>query len=132
MHTYFDHSIFEFVCTVFQNLEKLANLKLLSIQSNRITVIEGLDHLTLLEELYISHNGIKCIQGLEKLVSYNYVLCEIDLCIYKYTIALSVCTQVNLSTLDLANNQIKKMENISHLVKLEEFWVKILLSDDTK
>lgn len=32
--------------------------------------------------------------------------------------------KVNLGTLDLANNQIKKLENVSHLEKLEEFWVR--------
>ncbi len=30
---------------------------------------------------------------------------------------------MNLTTLDLANNQIKKLENVCHLVNLEEFWV---------
>ena len=48
---------------------ELKKLKLLSIQSNRITEIEGLEELTLLEELYLSHNGIKCIGGLAELVS---------------------------------------------------------------
>ena len=31
--------------------------------------------------------------------------------------------QLNLTTLDLASNRITKIENVSHLVKLEEFWV---------
>jgi len=30
---------------------------------------------------------------------------------------------VNLTTLDVASNRIKVVENMSHLVKLEEFWV---------
>ena len=31
--------------------------------------------------------------------------------------------QVNLVTLDLADNKIKRVQNVSHLFKLEEFWV---------
>lgn len=48
-----------------QNLDKLKRLRLLSIQSNRITKIEGLEALTELEELYISHNGVEKLGGLE-------------------------------------------------------------------
>lgn len=48
-----------------QNLDKLVKLRLLSIQSNRITKIEGLEELLNLEELYFSHNGIKRLEGLE-------------------------------------------------------------------
>jgi len=36
--------------------------------------------------------------------------------------------QVNLTTLDVASNRIKVVENISHLIKLEEFWVCVFLS----
>lgn len=34
--------------------------------------------------------------------------------------------QVNLGTLDLASNQITRLENVAHLEKLEEFWVRNL------
>lgn len=49
----------------FQGLDKLAKLRLLSIQSNRITKIEGLENLSNLEEFYISHNGLEKLEGLE-------------------------------------------------------------------
>ncbi len=49
-------------------------LRVLSLQSNRITVIEGLDALINLKELYLSHNGIKTIQGLQHLVSIDNVI----------------------------------------------------------
>lgn len=49
-----------------QGLETLKSLKILSIQSNRITKLENLEELTNLEELYISHNGLEKIEGLEK------------------------------------------------------------------
>jgi Leucine-rich repeat (LRR) protein len=32
-------------------------------------------------------------------------------------------SQVNLTTLDVGNNMIEKIENMSHLTKLQEFWV---------
>ena len=50
-------------------MDTLKKLKILSIQSNRITKLEGLGELDALEQLYLSHNGIKKIEGLEKNVS---------------------------------------------------------------
>jgi protein phosphatase 1 regulatory subunit 7 len=44
----------------------LKSLRVLSIQSNRITKLEGLEELAALEELYISHNGLGKIEGLDK------------------------------------------------------------------
>ena len=35
----------------------------------------------------------------------------------------TLCTQINLKTLDLASNRIKRIRNVSQLVNLEEFWV---------
>ena len=32
-----------------------------------------------------------------------------------------------LETLDIAGNKVKRIENISHLKELKEFWVRILL-----
>jgi protein phosphatase 1 regulatory subunit 7 len=43
----------------------LKRLKILALQSNRITKIEGLDGLENLEDLYLSHNGIVRMEGLE-------------------------------------------------------------------
>lgn len=48
-----------------QNFGSLQRLRILSIQSNRITKLEGLDSLANLEELYISHNGLTKLEGLE-------------------------------------------------------------------
>lgn len=48
-----------------KNLGTLQRLRILSIQSNRITKLEGLDGLTNLEEFYISHNGLTKLEGLE-------------------------------------------------------------------
>ena len=50
-----------------------------------------------LDQLYISHNGIQVLEGLDN--------------------------NLKVKTLDMACNRIKKIENVSHLVELEEFWV---------
>jgi protein phosphatase 1 regulatory subunit 7 len=52
-----------------QNLGSLKSLKILALQSNRITKIEGLNGLENLEDLYLSHNGIGRMEGLEHNVS---------------------------------------------------------------
>lgn len=74
----------------------LTNIRLLSIQSNRLTEISGLSSLVNLEELYISHNALTKISGLE--------------------------SNVNLHIIDISNNEISHLENISHLTHLEELW----------
>ena len=53
-----------------QNLSELRKLKILSLQSNRITKLEGLDQLVSLEELYLSHNGVERLEGLENNVCF--------------------------------------------------------------
>ena len=40
-------------------------------------------------------------------------------------IVVVAALQVNLNTLDLASNRVSRLSNISHLTKLEEFWVKL-------
>ncbi|KAG1750138.1 L domain-like protein [Suillus lakei] len=83
--------------TIPQNLSTLSRLKILSLQSNRITKIEGLDQLADLEELYLSHNGVERLEGLEN--------------------------NTMLRTLDVGANFVPAIENISHLVSLEELWL---------
>jgi hypothetical protein len=36
---------------------------------------------------------------------------------------VALIVQVKLTTLDVGNNEIEEIENISHLTALEEFWV---------
>ncbi|XP_034637232.1 protein phosphatase 1 regulatory subunit 7 isoform X2 [Trachemys scripta elegans] len=81
------------------NLQQLQMLELGSnrIRSNRLTKIEGLQNLVNLRELYLSHNGIEVIEGLEN--------------------------NNKLTMLDIASNRIKKIENVSHLTELQEFWM---------
>ncbi|CAG8704681.1 2215_t:CDS:2, partial [Racocetra fulgida] len=77
-------------------MENLRNLKILSIQSNRLTQIKGLEGLINLEEIYLSHNGINELGGFEN--------------------------NMKLRVIDISNNNIKHIENIAHLENLEEFW----------
>ncbi|KAL8657280.1 MAG: hypothetical protein Q9226_002067 [Calogaya cf. arnoldii] len=79
-----------------QNLSPLANLKILSIQSNRLPVISGLNALVNLEELYISHNALTHISGLDN--------------------------NRNLRMIDISSNQISRLTNLKHLEHLEEVW----------
>lgn len=77
-------------------MSHLKNLKILSIQSNRLPRISGLSELPNLEELYISHNALSEISGLEN--------------------------NVGLRVLDISNNQIKNLTNLGPLKHLEELW----------
>nr|XP_036278258.1 protein phosphatase 1 regulatory subunit 7 isoform X3 [Pipistrellus kuhlii] len=84
-----------------ENLSNLCQLEMLElgsnrIRSNRLTKMEGLQSLVNLRELYLSHNGIEVIEGLEN--------------------------NNKLTMLDIAANRIKKIENVSHLTELLEFW----------
>lgn len=72
------------------------NLKVLSIQSNRLTRIAGLDTLPQLEELYISHNSLTEITGLE--------------------------SNTALRVLDISGNQILHLRGLSQQAQLEELW----------
>lgn len=128
--------------------ETLLNLNLKSEtvcvypQSNRITKIEGLQSLVNLRELYLSHNGIEVIEGLENNVSYRKYnrpflkgleampnirpcACSAKHVTTKSDLPKNCCLplQKKLTTLDIAANRVKKIENISHLTELQEFWV---------
>jgi protein phosphatase 1 regulatory subunit 7 len=101
-------------------MSSLRNLRLLSIQSNRIVKIEGLEELVNLEELYLSHNGIEVLEGLEKNVGCQSNFLS-SYCVILF-IHLSLLLQTKLTMLDVSNNRLKKLENIAHLLNLEEFW----------
>lgn len=81
---------------MLQNVSSLRSLKLLSIQSNRLTSISGLSELTNLEELYISHNALSKISDLDN--------------------------NTELRVLDISNNPVLHLESLSHLSHLEELW----------
>ena len=74
----------------------LSNLRILSIQSNRISEIEGLESLLNLEELYIADNHLTTLSGLEE--------------------------NRGIRILDISRNQIQELKYLRHLSHLEEFW----------
>lgn len=102
----------------------MGKLRILSIQSNRITKLEGLEGLANLEELYISHNGVQRLEGLEKNVSIIIGPPQQSNTAPSHHSILTL--QLKLKTLDVGNNEIPEVENISHLSYLEELWVRDL------
>ena len=94
----------------------LKKLKLLSIQSNRITHLENLEELKLLEELYASHNGIEvkyfgnCFNTITLIPLLSSQVIE------------NLDHNINIKTLDLAGNRIKLIGGLDQLTHLEEFW----------
>jgi len=81
---------------VLQGLDTLTNLKILSIQSNRLTSITGLSSLPNLEQLHISHNALISLSGLE--------------------------SNTNLRVIDISSNPIDHLTGLSQLTHLEELW----------
>ena len=79
-----------------KNLSSLSNLKILSIQSNRLTSLSGLTELSHLEEIYVSHNALTEISGLDH--------------------------NISLRVIDVSNNQISALTGLAHLTQLEELW----------
>lgn len=82
-----------------EGIESLRNLRILSIQSNRLTSLDHLETLSKLEELYVSHNGIAKLKGLE----HNH----------------------ELNTLDFGANKVDSLEGVQHLRKMSQFWVRV-------
>lgn len=79
------------------DLSFLGNLRILSIQSNRLTSLGELASLSgSLEELYVSHNGLETLDGIQ--------------------------TLSRLRVLDITANRISKLEHLNDKTELEEFW----------
>lgn len=74
-------------------------------------MIKGLDSLGGLQELYLSFNGISRIEGVQCLVRPFHFGCR-----------PFIFQRDSLKILDVAYNCIEKVENVSILEKLEEFW----------
>ena len=79
-----------------QGLSTLTNLKILSIQANRLASISGLASLTSLEELHISHNALTSLSGLS--------------------------SNIALRVIDISSNPISSLAGLETLTNLEEFW----------
>ena len=77
-----------------ENLDKLINLEILYLHSNKISELENLESLISLQILHISSNQISKLENLESLT--------------------------NLQRLNLVSNQIFKLENLASLTSLQE------------
>lgn len=71
-------------------------MRIISIQSNRLTSLTGLSALPNLEELYLSHNAVTELSGLE--------------------------SNTTLRVLDFSNNQVSNLSHLSTLKNLEDVW----------
>jgi protein phosphatase 1 regulatory subunit 7 len=93
-----NHGIPQSATLTSQDLHNLSNLRILALPSNRLREISpgALQPLTNLEELYLSHNDLTSISGLDG--------------------------NLRLRILDVSDNDIAHLSNLSHLTHLEEFW----------
>lgn len=98
-----DHPSGPAIAQTLQNLAPLPNLRILSIQSNRLTEIKGLESLQTLEELHIADNLLTELSGLDQ--------------------------NKALRVMDISRNRIRRLSNIKHLSHIEEFWASSNLLD---
>ncbi|ORY81555.1 hypothetical protein BCR37DRAFT_348158 [Protomyces lactucae-debilis] len=79
------------------SLAGLPKLRLLSIQSNRLTSLEGIEEVAeTLEELYVAQNGLTSLAPLSSLKK--------------------------LQVLDISSNKLEHLTDIAHLKELRELW----------
>jgi len=119
-----------------KGLEKLKDIEVLDLSSNKIREIKGLDNLIYLKKLDLSGNEIGEIKGLDKLTCLE----SLDLSVNKIREIKGLDTLHNLKKLLLYNNSIGDLIGIGHLNNLEElsihlserFWndLKDLMGDE--
>jgi len=114
-------SILGFCITKIDNLDKLVNLKILMLSSNRIKRIENLDCLTNLTDLDLSWNKIEKIENLNKLTKLlNLNLNNNDIVTFE-----GLNNQPKLQTLGILNivhKSVKPSEKIaqSHIIEFSK------------
>ena len=102
-----------------ENLEKLKNLRRLSLADNEISRIEGLDECTLLEELVLEENRIIKLEGLSKLT----FLKKLDLGKNKVSKLENLESLVHLTQLSIEDNQIESLSGLQHMTNLMELYM---------
>ena len=102
-----------------ENLDKLKNLRRLSLADNEISRIEGLDHCTLLEELVLEENRIMKLEGLSKLT----FLKKLDLGRNKLCKLENLEALVHLTQLSIEDNQIESLSGLQHMTNLMELYM---------
>eukprot|EP00003_Mantamonas_plastica_P016471 TRINITY_DN2746_c0_g2_i1.p1 TRINITY_DN2746_c0_g2~~TRINITY_DN2746_c0_g2_i1.p1 ORF type:complete len:600 (-),score=242.08 TRINITY_DN2746_c0_g2_i1:1232-3031(-) len=102
-----------------QNLDRLVNLKRLSLADNEISKIEGLSSCQHLEELVLEENNIKKIEGLSTLKK----LKRLDLGKNRLQSVVGIETLMNLTQLSLENNDIYTLTGLEKLGNLMELYI---------
>ncbi len=93
------------------------HLRLISLQSNRLTQLEGLNTCTALEELYVSHNGLKAA-WLSELRAAHSTLTVLDLAANHISGPLDVVGFTALADLWLNNNAIERVTIDARMTRL--------------
>ena len=100
-----------------ENLEKLKNLRRLSLADNEISQIQGLEN-TLLEELVLDENKITKFEGLSKLV----FLKKLDLGKNKICKFENLDSLIHLTQLSIEDNEISSLNGLKALKNLMELY----------
>ena len=101
------------------NLERLVNLKVLSVCDNEILAIQGLDCCVLLEELLMEENRISKIENLSTLVH----LKKLDLGKNKIQQIEGLDALSSLMQLSLEDNEIESLSGLSNVSTLLELYL---------
>ena len=101
-----------------ENLEKLKNLRRLSLADNEISQIQGLEENTLLEELVLDENKITKFEGLSKLV----FLKKLDLGKNKICKFENLDSLIHLTQLSIEDNEISSLNGLKALKNLMELY----------
>ncbi|EPB76319.1 leucine Rich repeat-containing domain protein [Ancylostoma ceylanicum] len=140
-------SLYDNQITTIENLTDLPNLCILDLSYNRITKIEGLETLKNLKELYLTRNKLSKIEGLscvrlstlKELEVLSFIgnairdieglgaltkLADLAVSQNGLTRIAGLTNNIALTTLDLNDNRIEKIENLQHLVNLKALWIR--------
>uniref|UniRef100_A0A7S4J9U1 U2A'/phosphoprotein 32 family A C-terminal domain-containing protein n=1 Tax=Guillardia theta TaxID=55529 RepID=A0A7S4J9U1_GUITH len=110
------------------NLEKLVNLRVLSVCDNEILSLQGLERCTLLEELLMEENRISKIEFLSTLVN----LKKLDLGKNKIARIEGLEGLTNIVQLSLEDNEIETLSGLNTLTTLLELYVGNNKVEETK
>jgi dynein assembly factor 1 len=98
-----------------ENLDQQIELRCLYLHQNLLKKIENLDHLINLDTLNLSCNGISMIENL----GMTYLV----LLIVFLTLIIGIACLPKLNTLQMTNNYLTNLEDISHLALCERLSV---------
>jgi len=101
------------------NLERLVNLRVLSVCDNEIVAIQGLERCVLLEELLMEENRITKIENVEQL----HNLKKLDLGKNKIAAIENLLALTKLAQLSLEDNEVTALSGLAKLSTLLELYL---------